>query len=70
MPIVVFIFVDTTTTSTTTTTDRYRTFLEDGRNIAWIAATAVLLAVVAAYLVWLVYTCRGDKGWAKFVRHL
>ncbi|XP_052252546.1 cadherin EGF LAG seven-pass G-type receptor 3-like [Dreissena polymorpha] len=43
----------TTTTSTTTTTDRYRTFFEDSRNIAWFVPAVALAAAgvgLSAYM--------------------
>ena len=52
------IISDTTTTSTTTTTLRYRTFIEDGSNIAWLVACGVvgLACLIAASYV--IYTCK------------
>ncbi|KAL3861471.1 hypothetical protein ACJMK2_007505 [Sinanodonta woodiana] len=43
----------TTTVATTTTTDRYRTFLEDGRNIAWIVLCGLVMVAIVAVVFWL-----------------
>ncbi|XP_053376789.1 cadherin-23-like [Mercenaria mercenaria] len=61
---------DTTTTSTTTTTDRYKTFIEDGRNVAWLVACCIILVVIIGVLVWLISTCNGDRGCTAFRRQL
>ncbi|XP_052781618.1 cadherin-related family member 2-like [Mya arenaria] len=65
---VTIVISDTTTTSTTTTTDRYRTFIEDGRNIAWLVVALILLAVIIGFLIWIVFTCRGADGLTAFLR--
>ncbi|XP_060559152.1 protocadherin-like protein [Ruditapes philippinarum] len=59
---------DTTTTSTTTTTDRYKTFMDDGRNIPWLVACIVLTAIFIGLLIWIIGTCSGDKGCRAFQR--
>ncbi|XP_053376790.1 protocadherin Fat 4-like [Mercenaria mercenaria] len=61
---------DTTTTSTTTTTDRYKTFIEDGRNVAWLVPCCIVLVVIVGVLVWVISTCNGDKGCTAFKRQL
>ncbi|XP_053376788.1 cadherin-23-like [Mercenaria mercenaria] len=61
---------DTTTTSTTTTTDRYKTFVEDGRNVAWLVACCVIVVVIIGTLVWIISTCYGDRGFTAFKRQL
>ncbi|XP_052275882.1 protocadherin Fat 4-like isoform X1 [Dreissena polymorpha] len=52
---------EATTTPTTTTTDRYRTFFEDTRNIAWFSVAMVLLAVIAVVTPYVMvrYVCQG-----------
>ncbi|XP_052212233.1 protocadherin Fat 3-like [Dreissena polymorpha] len=52
---------EATTTYTTSTTDRYRTFFEDTRNIAWFSVAMVLLAVIAAVTPYVMvkYVCEG-----------
>ncbi|XP_052270367.1 protocadherin Fat 4-like [Dreissena polymorpha] len=52
---------DATTASTTTTTDRYRTFFEDAKNIAWFSVVMALLAVIAAVATCVMfrYVCEG-----------
>ena len=62
------LLTDTTTTSTTTTTDRYRNFMEDSKNVAWISASVALAAVTLGVLVYVLYSCQGDKGCTKFWR--
>ncbi|KAH3750875.1 hypothetical protein DPMN_185411 [Dreissena polymorpha] len=61
---------DTTTTSTTTTTLRYRKFIEDGRNVAWVSASAVIIAAIIVALGYVIYTCEGDQGCSQFSRNL
>ncbi|XP_045205402.2 protocadherin Fat 3-like [Mercenaria mercenaria] len=41
------IIAATTTPTTTSTTDRYKTFFDDGRNIAWFTACCIVLVVTA-----------------------
>ncbi|XP_045187476.2 cadherin-23-like [Mercenaria mercenaria] len=65
---VVIVISDTTTTSTTTTTDRYRSFLEDSRNIAWLSACIVVLLVSLGVLTYVIFTCHGENGCAQFRR--
>ncbi|XP_045159272.2 cadherin-23-like [Mercenaria mercenaria] len=65
---VVIVISDTTTISTTTTTDRYRTFLEDSRNIAWLSACIVVLLVSLGVLTYVIFTCHGENGCAQFRR--
>lgn len=67
--IVTIVISDTTTTSTTTTTDRFKTFIEDNRNVAWLVACLVLLVITAIYLTWLICTCSGVNGCQTFRRH-
>ncbi|KAK3581873.1 hypothetical protein CHS0354_000289 [Potamilus streckersoni] len=43
----------TTTVATTTTTDRYRTFFEDGRNIAWIVLCGLVVFAIIVFVFWL-----------------
>ncbi|KAK3581875.1 hypothetical protein CHS0354_000290 [Potamilus streckersoni] len=43
----------TTTVATTTTTDRYRTFFEDGRNIAWIVLCGLVSLAIIVFVFWL-----------------
>ncbi|WAR18902.1 PCD16-like protein [Mya arenaria] len=52
---------DATTTHTTTTTDRYRTFFEDTKNIAWFSVAMALCAVIAAVTTFVMirYVCNG-----------
>ncbi|XP_052793945.1 protocadherin Fat 4-like [Mya arenaria] len=67
----------TTTTSTTTTTDRYRTFFEDGRNIAWFTTACVLLLLTAVIITWMCFSFTEDgagfiscrKCYGQPVRH-
>ena len=53
----IFIIPDTTTTSTTTTTIRYRTFIEDGSNIAWLVACVVVGIACLVTASYVIYTC-------------
>ncbi|KAK3611794.1 hypothetical protein CHS0354_014146 [Potamilus streckersoni] len=48
-----------TTSTTTTTTDRYRTFFEDGRNVAWFAVLCLSVAATAVVTLWIF--CRMNK---------
>ncbi|KAK3589768.1 hypothetical protein CHS0354_021098 [Potamilus streckersoni] len=50
----VIVKVATTTTVTTTTTEtRYKSFIEDGRNIAWLTLSALTIAVIVVVVLWL-----------------
>ncbi|XP_060585336.1 cadherin-23-like [Ruditapes philippinarum] len=65
---VVLIISGTTTTSTTTTTDRYRSFLEDNKNIAWLSACIAALLVCIGVLAYVIFTCHGKNGCGQFKR--
>lgn len=55
------IITATTTTTTTTTTDRYKTFFEDGRNIAWFAACVVALFITVIVTFLMCFSIGGDS---------
>ncbi|XP_060568295.1 cadherin-23-like [Ruditapes philippinarum] len=61
---------DTTTTSTTTSTDRFKTFMEDSRNIPWLVSCIIVLALITGILIWIIGTCSGEKGCGAFQRHI
>jgi len=61
-------FTDTTNVGTTTVGTRYRTFIEDGGNVAWLVAALLVFVVICAYFAWLAYTCRGQNGFTAFGR--
>ncbi|KAL3855401.1 hypothetical protein ACJMK2_014612 [Sinanodonta woodiana] len=48
-----------TTSTTTTTTDRYRTFFEDGRNVAWFSVLCLGIAATAVVTIWII--CQMNK---------
>ncbi|KAL3853881.1 hypothetical protein ACJMK2_013180, partial [Sinanodonta woodiana] len=50
----VIVKVSTTTTVTTTTTEtRYKSFIEDGRNVAWLTLSVLTIVVILAVVLWL-----------------
>lgn len=59
------ITVTTTTTTTTTTTDRFKTFFEDTRNIAWFTACWIVIAitVIVTFYMCYAYTGRGVRNY-------
>lgn len=64
---VTVIITATTTTTTTTTTDRYKTFFEDGRNIAWFTACCVAVVATAIVIGGMCFSFSGDSTpWCTF----
>ncbi|XP_060554338.1 protocadherin Fat 3-like [Ruditapes philippinarum] len=45
--------VATSTTTTTTTTDRFKTFFEDERNIAWLTACFIIVLITLILITWM-----------------
>ncbi|WAR14433.1 FAT4-like protein [Mya arenaria] len=60
--------VETTTTTTTTTTDRYRTFTEDSKNVAWVVAAGIVAIACVVAAVYVLCTCHGENGCGQFMR--
>ncbi|KAL3853854.1 hypothetical protein ACJMK2_013153, partial [Sinanodonta woodiana] len=62
----VIVEVATTTTVTTTTTEtRYKSFIEDGRNVAWLTLSVLTIVAVLAVVLWL--ACDINKrGFPRF----
>ncbi|KAL3853880.1 hypothetical protein ACJMK2_013179 [Sinanodonta woodiana] len=63
---VTFLAVATTTTVTTTTTEiRYKSFIEDGRNVAWLTLSVLTIVAILAVVLWL--ACDINKrGFPRF----
>ncbi|XP_052820082.1 protocadherin gamma-B1-like [Mya arenaria] len=59
---VTIIISETTTTTTTTTTDRYRTFTEDSKNVAWVVAAGIVAIACVVAAVYVLCTCHGENG--------
>lgn len=67
---VVIVISGSTTTSTTTTTDRYRNFMEDSKNIAWLIACIVVLCVIVVLIGWITCSCKGQNSCSQCRRML
>ncbi|KAL3856367.1 hypothetical protein ACJMK2_011135 [Sinanodonta woodiana] len=49
---VTIVVSDTTTFSTTTAVTGYKTFLQDGRNVAWMSVSGIVGLVIIGFLIW------------------
>lgn len=61
VPVIVVIAATTTTTSTASP-NRYKTFFDDPRNIAWFTACCILLAITIIVTGWMCFSCTGASA--------